>query len=300
MLHQLMELVYQTCIIDPEGDYQTLEGAIVLGTREKSPAVEEVLQVLDRTTENCVVSLFGTETDEQPALFDKLLRALLEHRNRTGRPHWIVIDEAHYPLPAKWEPAERLNVKELGGMMLITAFPERVPRFLLKSIDLIVAIGDDPGKTLAHVCEVLETSPPDIAPPADRQEHRALAWWRKRSGPDWIRRIESKGEHQRHKHGYLDGDMDPEHRFYFRGPKGELNLAAQNLRIFMQLAEGVSDETWLHHLKQGDYSNWFRNVVRDTEMAQLAEELTRNGEPLANESREQLFELIRRRYETKV
>ena len=57
--------------------------------------------------------------------------------------------------------------------------------------------------------------------------------------------------------------MDPEHRFYFRGPKGELNLPAQNLRIFMQLGEGVDDETWLHHLRQGDYDRWFREIIKD-------------------------------------
>jgi hydroxymethylpyrimidine pyrophosphatase-like HAD family hydrolase len=189
MLHQLMELEYQTCIIDPEGDYQSLDAAIVLGTREKTPAVEEVLQVLDRPTENCVVSLIGTEVAKQPPLFDKLLRALLEHRKRTGRPHWIVIDEAHNPLAAKWEPTQELNINELGGVMLITAYPNRLPTSLLESIDLIVAIGNDPGKTLIQVCEVLGQSPPELSQPADEQPHRALAWWRKTTSPEWIHRI---------------------------------------------------------------------------------------------------------------
>jgi hydroxymethylpyrimidine pyrophosphatase-like HAD family hydrolase len=310
MLHQLMELDYQTCIIDPEGDYQTLEGAIVLGTREQSPAVEEVLHVLDRPQENCVVSLFGTEAEEQPPLFDKLLRALLEHRSRTGRPHWIVIDEAHYPLPAKWQSAERLNTKELGGVMLITAYPDRLPQFLLKSIDLIVAIGDDLAKTLEHVGEVLGEEQPQLAPPADEKEHRAVAWWRtagrarSRSGREiaretatWIRRIEPKGDHHRHKHTYLDGDMDAHLRFHFRGPKGELNLQAQNLRIFMQLGEGVDVETWMFHLKQHDYANWFRDVIHDNELAKLADELADDQNLSPRDSRARLFDHIRRRYE---
>jgi hydroxymethylpyrimidine pyrophosphatase-like HAD family hydrolase len=300
MLHQLMELEYQTCIIDPEGDYQLLEEAIVLGTREKTPAVEEVLQVLDRPKENCVVSLFGTETEEQPALFDKLLRALLENRNRTGRPHSIVVDEAHYPLPAKWQPGEKLNTDELGGVMLITAYPDRLPQFLLKSVDLVVAIGDEPAKTLRHVSEMLDEPSVEFSPPSDEQTHKALAWWRRKSPPEWIRRIEPKGEHHRHKHTYLDGDMDPDLRFYFRGPKGELNLAVQNLRIFMQLGEGVDDDTWIHHLCQGDYANWFRDVIHDNELARLADELAEDKSASPQDSREQLFDLIHRRYETKV
>lgn len=300
MLGQLMEMHYQTCVIDPEGDYQTLEGAIVLGTREQSPAVEEVLHVLDRPSENCVVSLFGTDTSEQPPLFDKLLRSLLEYRSRTGRPHWIVVDEAHYPLPAKWQPAEQLNLDELGGVMLITAYPDRLPPFVLRAMDLVVSIGDDPVKTLAQYCEVLGERPPELAPPADEQEHRALAWWRNRGSPQWIRRIPSKGDHHRHRHTYLDGDMDGSLRFYFRGPKGELNLAAQNLRIFMQLGEGVDDETWLFHLRQGDYTGWFRDVIHDKELAALADELQRDEKLSPQDSRQRLFELIRERYEKKV
>ena len=32
-------------------------------------------------------------------------------------------------------------------------------------------------------------------------------------------------------------------------------------------ADGVDDETWEHHLKQGDYSRWLREQVKDTELA---------------------------------
>src|SRR5450432_997999 len=37
MLEQLMEGEYQTVVIDPEGDFQTVEGPIVLGTLERAP-----------------------------------------------------------------------------------------------------------------------------------------------------------------------------------------------------------------------------------------------------------------------
>jgi hypothetical protein len=91
--------------------------------------------------------------------------------------------------------------------------------------------------------------------------------------------------------------MDPEHRFYFRGPKNELNLAAQNLRIFMQLGEGVDDDTWLHHLRAGDYARWFRDVIKDENLAQVAEQVSHNGDASAADSRRALFDLIRKKYE---
>jgi hypothetical protein len=43
----------------------------------------------------------------------------------------------------------------------------------------------------------------------------------------------------------------------------------------MQMADGVDDETWLHHLQANDYSRWVREAIKDDE---LAEELRRQIE----------------------
>jgi hypothetical protein len=284
-------------VIDPEGDYHGMKGPVVLGTLEQPPAVEEVVEVLEDPSRSCVVSLFGAKREEQPPIFAQVLRALMEHRSRFGRPHWYLIDEAHYPLPAKWEPVAELPLEDLRSVMYITAFIDRLPEVVLRNIDLFVSIGDEPMESLAQFCELLGEVTPDLAPPADGEEHQALAWWRHRGSPGWFRRIPPRGEHQRHLHGYLEGDMDPEHRFYFRGPEGELNLAAQNLRLFMQLGEGVDDETWLFHLREGDYERWFREMIKDEELADRAKELRRNGDVSADESRQEIFDYIRKKYE---
>jgi hypothetical protein len=297
MLERLMEQSYQTCVVDPEGDYQGMKEPIVLGTLEQAPPAEEVIQVLDDPEKSCVVSLFGARREEQPTVFARLLHTLMEYRSKTGRPHWYIIDEAHYPLPAKWQPVESLHLEELRSVMFITAFPDQLPDTVLGSVDLFVTIGEEPEQNLIKFCELLGEPCPTVAEPADRQEHRALAWWRQRGAPFWFRRLPAREDHQRHRHGYLDGDMDPEHRFYFRGPKRELNLAAQNLRIFIQLGEGVDDETWLHHLRQGDYADWFRGVIKDDDLAATAERIASNGDLTAEGSRNELFDLIRKKYE---
>jgi hydroxymethylpyrimidine pyrophosphatase-like HAD family hydrolase len=298
ILEQLTEQCYQACVVDPEGDYQQLKEPVVLGTIEKTPAAEEVVQVLEDPTKSCVVSLFGTPLAEQPPVFARILRALMEYRSRTGRPHWYLIDEAHYPLSTKWQPAEDLHLDELRSVMFITAFIGQLPETVLGGIDLFVAIGDEPVKHLAQYCELLGEPIPDVAPPSDQQEHRAIAWWRRNGNPTWFKRPAPPSDHERHRHGSLDGDMSPEDRFYFRGPKGKLNLAAQNLRIFMQVGEGVDDKTWQHHLKNGDYARWFRDVIKDKELATLAERLRKNGKSKkVGESRKQLFDFIRKKYE---
>jgi hypothetical protein len=137
---------------------------------------------------------------------------------------------------------------------------------------------------------------PKLKPPEDEQQHRAIAWWRGKRLPFWFRRFPPRGEHQRHQHKYFDGDMDPENQFHFRGPEGKLNLAAQNLRTFMQLAEGVDDETWLYHLKRGDYASWFRDSIQDADLSGVAEQLQHADDVSAQDSRNQIIEMIRKLY----
>jgi haloacid dehalogenase-like hydrolase len=61
--------------------------------------------------------------------------------------------------------------------------------------------------------------------------------------------------------------FDEARSFWFRGPSGALNLRAQSLPIFLQIGAGVDEETWLHHLRAGDFSRWFEEVVRNPELA---------------------------------
>ena len=296
MLEQLMDGEYQTLVIDPEGDYQSVEGPIVLGTLERAPTAEEVMQVVRQSDKSCVVSLFAAKTEEQPPLFSKLYRALQDHRVHTGQPHWNIVDEAHYPISGSWKPIDELHLEDFRSVMYVTAFPEQMPRNVLSAVDLFVAISDEPDKLLQKYCELLGEEAPKLEPPADVEEHRAIAWWRGKGLPFWFRRLPPRGEHQRHQHQYFDGDMDPENRFYFRGPKGALNLAADNLRTFMQLAEGVDEETWVYHLKRGDYARWFRDKIQDQELTAETEQLERADDVSPQDSRQRVLEMIRKLY----
>ena len=87
-----------------------------------------------------------------------------------------------------------------------------------------------------------------------------------------------------------------EHRsFYFRGAEKKLNLRAQNLETFCQLANGVDVDTWTHHLKAGDYSNWLRNCIKDKELAdEVARAEAADSDP--QKSRAEICRAIERRY----
>ena len=94
---------------------------------------------------------------------------------------------------------------------------------------------------------------------------------------------------------YAEGELRPELCFYFRGPEGKLNLKAQNLAIFLQIAEGIDDETWLFHLKNRDISRWFRDVIKDPELA-LQTQLLERADVDAEESRKRIQSDIEHRY----
>jgi hydroxymethylpyrimidine pyrophosphatase-like HAD family hydrolase len=295
LIEQLIEHEYQTVVIDPEGDYQSVEGPLVLGTLERVPTTEEVMQVVGKSGKSCVVSYFGAKTGEQPPLFSKMYRALQDHRVHTGKPHWHIIDEAHYPISGSWKPIDDLHLEDLGSVMYTTAFPEQMPRKVLDAVDLLVAISNEPAKLLERFCGLLGEKTPKLKPSPDAAEHRAIAWWRRKDSPFWFRRLEPRGEHQRHVHKYFDGQMEPADCFYFRGPSAALNLAAGNLRTFMQLAEGVDLATWGYHLKRGDYARWFRDKIQDQTLADAAEQLEhQNVSP--KDSRDQMLEMIQKTY----
>ena len=74
-----------------------------------------------------------------------------------------------------------------------------------------------------------------------------------------------------------------------------MRLRAQNLFLFVQMAEGVDDATWLHHLRQGDYSRWFA-AIKDPVLADEAVRIEQTADLSAAESRKRIREAVERYY----
>jgi hypothetical protein len=64
----------------------------------------------------------------------------------------------------------------------------------------------------------------------------------------------------------------------------------------MQLADGVDDATWMYHLRKGDYSAWFKSMIKDEELARHTAEIERNDASSPQESRKKIKEAISSRY----
>jgi len=267
LLERLVEQDYQVCILDPEGDYENLEGAVVLGSRQAVPQVDEVLQVLENPETHAVVNLLGIPWDERPPFFQNLFPRLQEMRARYGRPHWLVVDETHHLLPALWKPASLTLPEQSRGMIFVTVHPNEVMPAALALVDLVLAVGEDPGETVRAFSEAAGRKAPKL-------KHRTLGtgqalFWPlyDKSAPLLVNILPSRTDRQRHQRKYAEGELSTEKSFYFRGPENKLNLRAHNLIQFLRIAEGIDDATWMHHLDRGDYSQWFRKVVKDESLA---------------------------------
>ena len=295
ILERLQERGYQFCIIDPEGDYETLEGAVALGTGEHPPTDAEVLHLLEKPDVNAVVNLIGLPIHDRPGFLAGLMPRLQELRTKTGRPHWIVIDEAHHLLPAGGDPNTLPSTQKLFSMLYITVHPDQVSKAVLHDIDVAMALGKNPGETLRLFAKDRPESLPSS--PAAVQDGEALVWRPRVDEPPFPLRIApSKLERRRHRRKYAEGELPEERSFYFRGPEGKLKLRAQNLMLFMQMAEGVDDATWLYHLQQGDYTRWFRDKIKDEELAEEAARIERQAGLSPQESRQLIKAAIEKQY----
>jgi HAD superfamily hydrolase (TIGR01484 family) len=305
IVERLIQKQYQVCVIDPEGDYDDFGQIVTLGGSDRIPGLSEILEVLKTGGSSISINLLGVPAADRPNYFVGLLPRLQELRSRTGRPHWIVIDEAHHLLPSELDSASLSIPSSLGSFALITVHPKSVSRVLLEAVNHVIAIGPEPGTVIQELNE--GTGKSWSAPAqavsggastgAGTRNGQMLVWQLPESNPPIQVMLEpAKAVLRRHRRKYASGELGEDKSFYFRGPGGKLNLRAQNLTLFTQIAEGVDEETWLHHLRKNDYSQWFREAVKDDGVADEIEVIEQNTTLAPAESRRLILETIGKHY----
>lgn len=143
LITRLVEKEYQCCLVDAGADHEGIERLVSLGTTDRIPVIDEVVQVLANPESNCAVNLIGIRPEERPSFLAELWPRLRSFRAQAGRPAWIAIDEADRLLPGAVPPSP-----ELHSLILTASEPGRFAAHLFSSADDEIA-AKDPSGTLA-------------------------------------------------------------------------------------------------------------------------------------------------------
>jgi hydroxymethylpyrimidine pyrophosphatase-like HAD family hydrolase len=169
ILERLSSAGYQFCVLDGRGEYLDFQPAVVFGTEQNAPDPFEILTALEKPDVQAVVCLAAIPQAKRAAFFAKLNLELRALRDKTGRPHWLVVDEAE-----ELVPKGDTSVAEAGALaqntIYVTSNVEALPPGIAAGADIIALRGANtnfPGVTL----------PSPLRAPT---EHEALLWFRRR------------------------------------------------------------------------------------------------------------------------
>lgn len=291
IVESLIKQHYQFCLIDPEGDYLELPGAVVLGNELSLPSIEEIKDFLRDPDQNLVICTLSVPLPDRPSFFARLAPALLDLRRQYAHPHWLLLDEAHHLVPSTGLPADWLP-GDFNNFILITTSPHALGQAILSKVGMLITIGKNPSYPFEQFCHILGLAIPEGIPALAEDE--LCIWERDGPRPPYKVRFHLPAQlQQRHKKKYAQGEMG-DNSFVFTGPEEKLHLVANNLMLFGHIAEGIDTDTWLFHLRRRDYANWFRNCVHDVELARMAEAAEEMPNPEA--SRKYILDAISQKY----
>ena len=295
LIERIAEKEMQLCVVDPEAEYGAMLSLASLGGASKAPSLEEVGQLLEHPHNNLVINLLAVDLESRPKYVAGLITLLKKLKTRFARPHWLIIDEAHHGIPRASQPGSAMGPSSLRGAALITAAPLELPPAILRAIDVAIFLGEGARERFEACRDALGTA--GIPPGKTRLEpNQALYWCRNAHQIRIVELDAPRQEHERHVRKYAQGVLGEDNSFYFRGEHNQLNLRAYNLITFVQLAKGVDAGTWLFHLQRGDYSRWFREVIKDEQLAEHAASLEHSQSTDATASRQAICDLVEARY----
>jgi HAD superfamily hydrolase (TIGR01484 family) len=278
------------CVLDPEGDYLALENAVTIGGVTEPPSTEDALRYLLQAGINVVVNTLALNANDRRSLFSDLLPAIRTLREQSGRPQWLVIDEAHCVLAVMTEKEHPDKLTGLGAL-IVTLAPQALDPAVLREANTIIAMGSTAVELLESYAQIRDIpGPGDIA----KLAHDEFLIWSPATQrpPAILRQAAPQQLHHRHRGKYATGDVGYWRAFFFP----ETNQRAHNLADFLQITEELDEADWERHLRAGDFSAWFRHVIRDDTLAQITTAIETDPTLDARESRERVHQAIASRY----
>jgi hydroxymethylpyrimidine pyrophosphatase-like HAD family hydrolase len=302
---QLILQGYSVCIIDPEGDYRPLEslpGVVLMGGEGPPPQAYELVRALRHPDVSVVLDLSKLLQPEKTEYLQALLPTLADLRRRTGLPHRIVLDEAHYFLEGR--PVDELLDLETGGYTLVTYRLSNInPAVTRRGDTIIVATRESEPREIAALAALCGAGGDEAcAAMLNRlaQGEAVVLPGIQESNADFHRfRLAPRlTAHVRHRTKYLDMPVGEGRAFYFEPQAGAPGRRVRTLKAFMSHVAAAPTADIDGYLRRSNFSQWIREVFRDFPLAsdiERIEEAYQLGQaPGANEA---IVQAIRDRYE---
>jgi hydroxymethylpyrimidine pyrophosphatase-like HAD family hydrolase len=275
LCEQLILQGYCLCIIDPEGDYRSLEslpGVVLMGGDDPPPRARELTQVLRYPDTTIIIDLSKVSHQVKQEYLRELLPLLATLRRQTGLPHKILIDEAHYYLA---EPDGRYLIDaELAGYILVTYRVSGIdPQVCVNGTgDTVVIVTRESDAqeqaTLRGICQRNAANVPEgVFQNLSLSEAALLPGAEESHGV--IRRFQIAPRltsHVRHRSKYLDMPVAEPHAFVFAANSGS-GPRARSLKDFVDVLERLPDADLVPYLRRHDFSRWLEHVFRDCPLA---------------------------------
>jgi len=276
LVERLVAARYSVCVIDPEGDYRVLAHLPGMAWTEiHDPA--DMDRALDGHRQDpaasTVLDLSTLPHAVKVAVIERALWKIREIRRSIGRPHWILIDEAHYSLHGGGVAADALDVAD-RGFCFVTYRPSWLREQVTEAVDVFVLARTTGSEELAFLAWTL---PAVVSEGAGISEALArlprgeflLVQRNRARHPSALTFVAAPRQtvHVRHLTKYVDSRVPPGREFRFRGPDGRVRAAADSLHSFRRVVETAPDDVLAHHAEHGDFSRWVRDVFADVELA---------------------------------
>ena len=306
LVERLVGARYAVCVIDPEGDYRVLSRlpgvawAEVIEAGDVDAALDHLRHNPDAST---VLDLSTRPHAEKVVLIERALRRIREMRRRLGRPHWVLVDEAHYLLHDGGIASDALGLED-RGFCFVTYRPRWVCAAVIQAVDVFVLARTTAPDELAFLRSTL--------PALDGSEAVPAVLPRLPRGQFLIAQRDAGGRatavtfvaaprqtvHVRHLTKYVDSHVPPGREFLFRQRgDGRVLGSANSLQAFRRVVATAPEELLAYHAERGDFSRWVRDVFADTELArQLGKAETRWRRGELPDLREAIDALITVRY----
>jgi hydroxymethylpyrimidine pyrophosphatase-like HAD family hydrolase len=266
---------YSLCVIDPEGDYKTLDalpGVRVLGGEDDPPSPRALLHALRYPDRSVVIDLSCLDHQAKLAYIRSVLPALNVMRRRTGTPHRIIVDEGHYFLRDAIE--HKLLDLESNGYTVVTYWPSQLPRDLVTATEVILVTRESNRaeiEALRHhcaACEHLDDSAWDLLQTLRIDQAAALPVTAEAGAKLQVFTIgERLTPHVRHRQKYVDVPVSDRQAFVFHPHDRPTTLRAHTLREFVMVLDDFSLTQADGYLRRGDFSRWIADVFGDRALA---------------------------------